>query len=59
MGRFDDAILDCKVAIVNDPDVCIFNHLLQDLYLNLILPRLNDDAADEELLLKWNSWLSL
>jgi hypothetical protein len=34
MGRFDDAILDCKAAIVNDPDVCIFNHLLQDLYLN-------------------------
>lgn len=31
MGRFDDAIVDCKAAIVNDPDVCIFDHLLQDL----------------------------
>ena len=23
MGRYNDAIVDCKAAIVNDPDVCI------------------------------------
>lgn len=38
MGRYDDAIVDCKTAIVNDPEVCKANHLLQNGIQILIHP---------------------
>lgn len=35
MGRFDDAIADCKTAIINDPEVCIYDHLHSSLTFDL------------------------
>lgn len=50
MGRYDDAIVDCKAAIVNDPEVWNSTHLLQICILQIRIDNgigLNADAGEE------------